>query len=315
VAIPRSKLTALAGSAVVKGSFTHAGHRLAYEVHGRGDRVVVLLHAILLDATVNRGLAESIAARGYRVVLLDLLGHGLSDKPRQATAYRMDLYAGQVVALLDELGVAAAVVGGVSLGAGMALQVAVSAPERVRGLLVEMPVLESAAPAAAMFFVPTLLAVRYLRPVLGLSTSIFSHVPRPGVGLLDGLLGLLSVEPDEMAAVLHGVLLGPIAPTVEERAAISVPALVIGHRADPLHPFKDAEDLAGQLPCAQLLPASSIAELRLSPERLTARIITFLDAVWTPARPAASGRRRRADRGREARPKPARLDRTRSSRS
>ncbi len=199
-------------------SFTHGRFRLSYEVHGEGSRVVVLLHGILLDANVNRRLAELIAGSGYRVVLLDLLGHGRSDKPRHASVHRLDTYALQVVALLDELGVDTAVVGGVSLGADVALQVAVAAPERVRGLILEMPVLELAVPAAAVMFVPILLALHYLRPAVRAMTRLVSHVGPTGVGLADGLLNLLSSDPDEAAAVLHGVLLGPIAPTLEQRA-------------------------------------------------------------------------------------------------
>lgn len=262
-------------------SFTYSGYRLSFEVHGHGDRVVVLLSGLLLDTNINRRLARSIAAQGYRVVLLDLLGHGRSDKPPHASLHRMDSYARQVVALLDELGVERAVVGGVSLGADVALQVAVLAPRRVQGLVIEMPVLERATPAAAMVFVPLLLAMHYTRPVLRMLTSLVGRMPRPGIDLVDGLLNVASVDPDAAAAVLHGMLLGPIAPTVDERAAIGVPTLVIGHRADLLHPFTDAEHLAAQLPAGQLLAARSMAELRTLPQRLTGHIVSFLHAAWS----------------------------------
>ncbi len=66
----------------------------------------------------------------------------------------MDTYAGHVVALLDHLDIDQAVIGGVSLGGNVSLLVAAQAPERVRGLVVEMPVLEWALPAAAITFVP-----------------------------------------------------------------------------------------------------------------------------------------------------------------
>jgi pimeloyl-ACP methyl ester carboxylesterase len=267
-------------------SFRYGEHRLSYEVYGEGSRVVVLLHAMLMDANINRRLAATIAASGYRVVLLDLLGHGGSDKPRHASAHRMDIYARQVVALLDELGVDEAVVGGVSLGADVALLVAVAAPERVRGLILEMPVLEFAAPAAALLFVPTLLVLHYLGPVLRVMTRLISRAGPTGVGLVDGVLGLMSSDPDEAAAVLHGVLLGPIAPTVEQREGIQAPSLVIGHRADPLHAFSDADRLARQLPRARLLQARSIVELRLAPRRLTTEVMSFLNSLWGPGVPA-----------------------------
>ena len=88
------------------------------------------------------GRRRGAGRRGNRVVLLDLLGHGRSDKPRHTSAYRMDTYATQVFALLDELGAKEAVLGGMSLGANVSLFAADQHPHRVRGLVLEMPVLE-----------------------------------------------------------------------------------------------------------------------------------------------------------------------------
>jgi len=88
-------------------------------------------------SSVAANLAIAMAGLRSRVVLLDLLGHGRSDKPLQASAYRMDSYADEVVALLDHLQIDRAAIGGVSLGADVSLQVAVRAPERVAGLLHE----------------------------------------------------------------------------------------------------------------------------------------------------------------------------------
>ena len=261
------------------GRFRHQGYELGYEVHGVGAVTIVLTNGLLLDAGVNRQLARSLAANGFRVVLLDLLGHGTSDKPHHATQYRMDRYARQVVALLDELGVARAVVGGVSLGANVALHVAVQAPERVLALLVEMPVLEWATPAAASLFVPLLLAVSFGRRLFGFLTSLVRRLPRTGNDLLDSYLGTLSMEPEAIAAVLHGILVGPVAPEIEERRAIVAPTLIIGHENDLIHPFSDAENLAEQLPRARLVQAESMVELRLRPERLTGEIVHFLDEV------------------------------------
>lgn len=276
--------------------------RLHYEDYGSGTRTVVLLHGILLDADMNRALARTLAGAGNRVVLLDLLGHGRSDKPRHAGYHRMDLYAHQVIALLDHLGVERAVVGGASLGANVALQVAVAAPARTQALIVEMPVLEWAVPAAAAVFVPMLLAAHYARPVLRALSLLAGRLPRTG-GPADSLINAVSADPDEIAAVLHGVLLGPIAPTLDQRAAIAAPTLVIGHRADLVHPFSDAANLARQLPAARLAPARSILELRVRPERLTREIAAFLDEVWAPRRDTAAETERavpRPGRGRRA---------------
>jgi len=269
---------------------------LSYEVHGSGDRTFVYLHGLLLDAAVNRRLAQDLAAGGNRVVLLDLPGHGASDKPRQAAAHRMDAYARHVVALLDELGVERAVVGGMSLGADVTLMTALAAPERLAGMVIEMPVLEQATPYAAMLFTPLLAATHYAAPLLGFVTDLARKVPRQRLGPLDQVFGVLTLEAEEIVAVLHGVLVGPVAPTADERAAITAPALVIGHRSDRLHPLGDASRLATQLPNARLVEARSIFELRVAPARLTAEIATFLDEVW-----AGEARARRlGDGGRPA---------------
>lgn len=272
-------------------TFRHQGQRLSYEVHGDGDRLVVYLHGLLLDAGINRSIATALAGRGCRVVLLDLLGHGASDRPAHASAYRMDVYADQVVALLDHLDAPSAVLGGVSLGANVSLTAAVRAPDRVRGLVLEMPVLERAVPAAALTFVPLVLALHYAGGLFRRASGAARRLPSSGIDPLDSVLGALTHDPDELAAVLHGILLGPVAPTVEERRAIRVPALVLAHRADLIHPFSDATQLVRQLSDARLLRARSPLELRLRPRRLTAEIASFLDDVWgSRARGTAASR-------------------------
>jgi pimeloyl-ACP methyl ester carboxylesterase len=268
------------------GSFTWNGRRLVYETYGEGDRLVVLLHGLLMDARLNRGVARALAARGHRVVLLDLLGHGRSDKPRHAAEYRIDTYAEQVDALLEHLGAREAVVGGVSLGANVALHLAARRPERLRGLLIEMPVLERAVPAAALTFVPALLAVHYAMPLVRAVSWVASRFRRTGSPLVDSVLAPLASPPEVTAAVLHGILVGPTVPTVDERRRIEVPALVLGHRADLIHPFSDADALARQIPRARLVEADSVIELRWRPERLLVEIDRFLTEVWSSGRDA-----------------------------
>jgi pimeloyl-ACP methyl ester carboxylesterase len=232
-------------------------------------------------------VARALAARGYRVVLLDLLGHGASDKPLHAAEYRFDVYADQVIGLLDHLGVEQAVVGGVSLGANVSLHVAARHPDRVRGLVVEMPVLERAVPAAALTFVPALLAVHYAQPAARVVSRVARWLSRGRSDLVAGFLAPLASPPEVTTAVLHGILVGPTVPTVDERRGIQVPALVLGHRADLIHPFSDAAALARQVPGARLVAARSIVELRTQPRRLLDEIERFLAEVWdqwpTPA--------------------------------
>jgi pimeloyl-ACP methyl ester carboxylesterase len=272
-----------------RGSFEYHGAELAYEVYGEGDQVFVYLHGLLMDSGMNRALARALAARGHRVVLLDLLGHGRSDKPLRASSYRMDAYAQEVVALLDHLGVERAVIGGASLGADVSLHVAVAAPDRVQALVIEMPVLEWAVPAAALLFTPLLLLMHYASGPMGYLSRQAARLPRTPDASLNSLLDTLASPPELIKAILHGILTGPVAPTVEERAAITVPTLVIAHTRDLIHPFSDAEALVELLPEARLEPAKSMLELRVSPDRLTEKIVQFADEAWTSTRSSRRG--------------------------
>ena len=270
-------------------SFEHRGRRLVYDDHGEGDRVLVYLHGLLLDAELNRGIAEALAQRGHRVVLLDLLGHGRSDRPTHASEYRIDRYADQVFALLDELGVERAVLAGLSLGANVSLFAATQHPDRVQGLVLEMPVMEWAVPAAALLFVPMLLAAHYGRPAMSVTSAVVGRIPRTPFPPLNSVLNAGSMSPEVMSAILHGVLVGPVVPTLEQRTALRVPALVMAHTNDLIHPFSDAVNLAEQLPQSRLVRARSPLELRLRPARLTAEIDDFLRDVWATGAASRKG--------------------------
>ena len=274
--------------------FTHDGHRLAYTEFGDGPRTCVLLHGLLLSQKMHRPLARALARRGNRVVTLDLLGHGASDRPRDMTAYSMTFFGEQVVGLLDHLGVDDAVVAGTSLGANATLEAAALAPERVRGMVVEMPVLDNALLGCAIAFTPLMIALTFGEPVMRLVSAGTRRIPtRGGPWAADVLLDLVRQDPGPSAAVLQGLFFGRVAPHKSVRRTLAPPALVIGHYRDPVHPFSDSDALVEELPDARLLQADSILEMRLSPERLTNEIADFLDACWKPRR-KGGGRGRRA---------------------
>jgi pimeloyl-ACP methyl ester carboxylesterase len=265
---------------VEQSYYFHGHYRLGYEIYGpaRGTPVL-LVHGILLDAYCNRDIAATLAAEGYRVILLDLLGHGRSDKPTKAAEHRVDFYAEQVLGLMDHLGLERAVLGGVSLGAITTLTAAALAPHRVRALFLEMPVAENAVPAAALMLVPLMIAVHYARPLYRVFARALRRLPAPRRAVLHSVRNALAAEPEVIRAILHGVLVGPIVPSVRRRRHIQSPALVIGHARDPLHDMADAKALRRQLPNAEILVARSVMELRTRPERLMPRILEFLHAL------------------------------------
>lgn len=261
------------------GDFLYEGHRIEYASYGEGERVLVLVHGLLMNGRMYERLGPALARRGNRVICIDLLGHGRSDRPEDLRLYSMPLFARQVAALLDHLELPSAVVGGTSLGANVALELATRDPDRVRALFVEMPVLDNALPAVAGAFTPVLLGLRLARPVFEVASRLTSIVPRSN-HLLDIGLDWLRQRPGPSGAVLEGLLLGETAPHRELRRRIEQPALIVGHSRDPVHPFSDSGMLAEEMENARLVVANSIFEWRLTPKRLNRALAEFLDDVW-----------------------------------
>lgn len=280
--------------------FEYEGHRLVYDEYGEGERVVVLLPGLLFSRRMHAPLAQTLAARGHRVICLDLLAHGDSDRPPEMWNYSMVIFAKQTVALLDELGIERAVVGGTSLGANVSLEVAAAAPDRLQGLLIEMPLLDNALVGCAVAFTPLLIALTFGAPAVRLLGAGARAVPRGSNQLVDMLLDWASQDPKPSASVLQGLFFGRTAPPSAERSLMEHRTLVIGHNRDPIHPFSDSDMLVREMPNARLVQASSILELRLTPERLTSEIVRFVDRCFSPP-PAEGGRARRAGDSQAAR--------------
>lgn len=298
-------------------SFSFEGQRLAYTefvggpaaltasgARGRtarsmrdGERPLILVHGLLLSQRMHWPLAEDLAAYGNRVITLDLLGHGESDRPRDMGRYSMQLFGEQVVALMDRLQMEQAAVMGTSLGANTALEIALAHPERLRGMVIEMPVLDNALLWSALAFTPLLVSLTFGERGMSWLSRAARAVPRaalPHYGNV--MLDVIRQDPGPGGAVLQGLFFGRVAPHRNDRRKFQTPALVLGHRRDPVHPFSDAGALVEEMPNARLIEANSLLELRLSPERLTAEIAAFLDDIWAPPRRARAPRSSRRAR-------------------
>jgi pimeloyl-ACP methyl ester carboxylesterase len=269
-------------------TFLYDGHRIAYTEHGTGERTVVLLHGLLFSQKLMTPLAVHLAKRGYRVITMDMLGHGASDRPPEMWKYSMTAFGRSVIGLLDHLEVDEAVVGGLSLGANTALEAAAFAPDRVKALLVEMPVLDNALIGCAVAFTPLMLTLTVGEPVMRIVSALTRRIPT-AAGPADVLLDLVRQDPRPSGALLQGLFFSRVAPPGEIRRTLTQPALVIGHRRDPVHPFTDAGMLADEMPGARLVQASSILEMRLSPKRLTREVAAFLQEVWATPGEAGHG--------------------------
>jgi pimeloyl-ACP methyl ester carboxylesterase len=103
-------------------------------VHGEG-RPVVLIHGFPDTGRLWRNQVPALADAGFRVIVPDLRGYGGSDKPADVESYAIPFLAGDVLGVLDALGVERAHVVGHDWGAALAWAVAAFAPDRVDRLV------------------------------------------------------------------------------------------------------------------------------------------------------------------------------------
>lgn len=124
-------------TASIEGVLALPGARLAYQVTGAGP-AVVLVHGFGLDMRMWDPQATHLAAR-FQVVRYDARGFGASGPFDPAVSYT---HAGDLLALLDYLGIQKAVLAGLSFGGRVVTQAALSAPDRIAGLVLLDSVLD-----------------------------------------------------------------------------------------------------------------------------------------------------------------------------
>ncbi|ARF53107.1 alpha/beta fold hydrolase [Streptomyces gilvosporeus] len=236
------------------------GVDLAYREVGEG-RPLVLLHGFTGDAELwlRNGQAETIAARGYRVILPDFRGHGRSTRPHDAAAYPLDVLTDDGFALLEHLGLDDYDLGGYSLGARIVVRML------VRG----------ATPGRAV------VAGQGLRQVLGGEGAADSVLRRvfAGMGTFEPGSPEGRVEQwirssgSDPAALLH-VWDSIVATPMEAVGRIEVPTLVVMGADDER--VDSADQLAAALPHApQAVVPGDHWTAAAAPE-LAAAIVDFL---------------------------------------
>ena len=113
-------------------TFSFDGVPISYLTRGNGDVALVFIHGGFADKTFWLKQVESFASK-YRVVALDLAGHGNSGSNR--SHWTLDAFGEDVKAVADELNLERMVLIGNSMGGPVALQVATIMPERVMGIV------------------------------------------------------------------------------------------------------------------------------------------------------------------------------------
>jgi pimeloyl-ACP methyl ester carboxylesterase len=211
-------------------------HALRIRESGAGGDAYVLLHDFLDGPATWEPVAAGLAERG-RVIALQQRGHDDSTAPPGPC--RAEDLAGDVLAVLDVLGVARATLVGHGLGGIVGLAAALASPKRVaRLVLVETPVEQDAAGARLWAEIVRAGEVNKLQGLARASWGPMSRRTVEGDG----------VALTEIARLLHGLHEAPLAPRL---AAIACPTLVLAGERDA-RGAADARALAERIPGAQV---------------------------------------------------------------
>ncbi len=245
-------------------TFRRAGLALSVSRVGSG-RPMIFQHGLGGDAAQPADVFP--ADIGWQAITLECRGHGRSEAgPPQDFA--ISTFADDLIALIEAEGLGPLPLGGISMGAAIALSVAVSRPDLVSALILGRPAwLASAAP-------PNLAANVAVGRLLG------SHPPAEARAMFDALplVAALAVEAPDNLVSLHGFFdREPVGITAEllcrisedgpgvDRAgiaAIRMPVLVVGTARDVLHPLDLAREAAEAIPGARLVEITSKSDDR-----------------------------------------------------
>jgi pimeloyl-ACP methyl ester carboxylesterase len=260
--------------------------------------VLVLLHGLASDSETWDRAIGPLAAAGLRVIAVDLLGHGESDKPNRS--YLLDDFADSLRYFLDEVGIKSVTVAGHSLGGAVAIYFAARHPTYVERLVLVSagglgrevhPVLR----AAALPIAPRLLDVAAHRRL----HRFYTH-PRLHQALRltpDNLVNLRraarALGTSEGRVAFFAALRGVIQPSGQRGSfldmgtlAAHVPTLLIWNERDPVIPVAHARAANAHLPGSRLVvfPGGGHEPHRRQAERFADAVATFVretePAVW-----------------------------------
>jgi len=235
------------------------GLRLAVEEAGAG-RPVLFQHG--LGANAGQVAEVFPSSPPARRITLECRAQGES-QTGPVEALSIATFAEDVAFLSEHLRLERAVVGGISLGAAIALRLAVRRPDLVGGLILARP---------AWLFAPgpeNIQPYALVGELLGqhdaetaraefLKSPIAERLAREAPDNLASLNGFFDYpEPKTLGALLRAIAVDGPGVSADEARVIKVPTLVIGHGEDLAHPWAYAETLAATIPGAKLVRITS----------------------------------------------------------
>lgn len=270
------------GAMSTAGSFveTADGARIYYEVHGEGEPMV-LIHGYPLNSGLFRDNVGPLSEQ-YQVITLDLRGYGQSETPNSEGS--IVTYASDVLAVMDDVGVDQAIIGGMSMGGPIVFEMYRQAPERFRGMILNDTIAAEATPSEAGLWggvgeqaetlgVPSL--VDFLMPDM-LTADTRMNNPE-----LVAYLGGLMEQASQEAAIAGASALATRPDSAATLAEITVPTLILTGQDDSLYPYEIAQSLNEGILNSELvlLPGAAHAAIIEAADEANAAILEWASGL------------------------------------
>lgn len=234
-----------------------------------------------LGGDVNQPTGLFKPRPGFRLLSLDCRGHGETRPLGAVEKIGIAVYADDLAALMDRLGIPRAVIGGISMGAAVALNFTLRYSNRVLGLILSRPAwLIGPMRRNAEIYSYIAQLIRQHGQQRGLEhfkeSTYYIDTLRESQAAANSLIGQFeTLRASETVVRLERISSDAPVYDLRELAAIAVPTLVLANRQDPIHPFDYGEILAREIPKAEFKEITSKSE---SQERHKADIQTFIES-------------------------------------
>lgn len=270
--------------------FTHDGVKFHYRSKGTGDLPFFFQHGLGGDVEQPFGLFQP--PPDVRLLAFDYRGHGSTAPLGNPDRIGLSHFAEDLLAFMDHLEIRRAFIGGISMGAAVALNFALRFPARVQGLVLSRPAwLDRPNPWNVSMFDLIAGLIRRHGPERGLQVFRQSQEYREVLRQYPETAQSLARQFDNPRVEETVLCLGRIPRDTpcqdrHEWAKIKVPTLVLANKLDPIHPFEYGQVLARAIPGAEF---REIASKSVSVEQHARDVQAFIEdflrrqIVWPPA--------------------------------
>jgi pimeloyl-ACP methyl ester carboxylesterase len=224
--------------------------QLNYKISGEGIPFV-FQHGLASNLGQPQGLLSAI--KGVKLISIDCPGHGDSPLAEPATP-SFNFYAQQILDLMDQLKVRKAIFGGISMGAGIALNITLKSPERVSGLVLVRPAwLDQGSPGNLKILLAAAKAIQDRDKPGFMNRTDFQEIQKALPKVAESILGVFGPEQrPELPIVIENMVKDRAFDDLNSLNTIDRPCLIIGSDDDPLHPFDMAESIHQQIRSSEL---------------------------------------------------------------